>query len=215
MTQAQIAVVIPAYNEAQTVADVVRAALLLTPEVIVASDGSSDDTASVARAAGARVVELSVNAGKGPALHAALRATDAEYVLMLDADLLGLTLAHLHILTGPVLAGRLGMSIGIFDGGGLMTDLGNKLAPHLSGQRACKRLWLLNVPGLGEERWPEPAITDALKRGGMKWDYVELPGLKQVMKEEKRGFWKGVGHRSRMYVDLLGYRRRRKKGQRD
>ena len=215
MIPAQIAVVIPAYNETQTVADVVRAALLLTPEVIVASDGSSDDTASVARAAGARVVELSVNAGKGPALHAALRATDAEYVLMLDADLLGLTLAHLNIMLEPVLAGRLGMSIGIFDGGGLMTDLGNKLTPHLSGQRACKRLWLLNVPGLGEERWPEPAITDALKRGGVKWDYVELPGLKQVMKEEKRGFWKGVGYRSRMYVDLLGYGRRRKKGQRD
>ena len=215
MTPAQIAVVIPAYNEAQTVADVVRAALLLTPEVIVASDGSSDDTAQVARAAGARVVELHPNGGKGPALHAALKATNAEYVLMLDADLLGLTLAHLNILIGPVLAGRLNMSIGIFDGGGLMTDLGNKLTPHLSGQRACKRLWLLNVPGLGEERWPEPAITDALKRGGVKWDYVELPGLKQVMKEEKRGFWKGVGYRSRMYVDLIGYGRRRKKGQRD
>jgi Glycosyl transferase family 2 len=215
MTPASTAVVIPAYNEAQTVADVVRAALLLTPEVIVASDGSSDDTASVARAAGATVVELNPNAGKGPALYAALQATEAEYVLMLDADLLGLTLAHLNIMLGPVVSGRLGMSIGIFDGGGLMTDLGNKLTPHLSGQRACKRLWLLNVPGLGEERWPEPAITDALKRGGVKWDYVELPGLKQVMKEEKRGFWKGVGYRSRMYVDLLGYGRRRKKGHRD
>ena len=204
-------VVIPAYNEAQTVADVVRVALLLTPEVIVASDGSSDDTAGVARAAGATVVELNPNAGKGPALHAALKAASGEYVLMLDADLLGLTLEHLNIMLGPVVSGRLDMSIGIFDGGGLMTDLGNKLTPHLSGQRACRRAWLLGVPGLGEERWPEPAITDALKRGGARWDYVELPGLAQVMKEEKRGFWKGVGYRSRMYVDLMGYQRRKKK----
>jgi len=211
MTHAKIAVVIPAYNEAQTVAEVVRVALLLTPDVTVASDGSSDDTAGVARAAGAKVVELNPNVGKGPALHAALKATAAEYVLMLDADLLGLTLEHLNILSGPVLAGRLDMSIGIFDGGGLMTDLGNKLAPHLSGQRACRRTWLLNVPGLGEERWPEPAITDALKRSGARWDYVELPGLAQVMKEEKRGFWKGVGYRSKMYVDLLGYGRRKKR----
>lgn len=211
MTHAKIAVVIPAYNEAQTVAEVVRVALLLTPDVTVASDGSSDDTAAVARAAGAKVVELNPNVGKGPALHAALKATAAEYVLMLDADLLGLTLEHLNILSGPVLAGRLDMSIGIFDGGGLMTDLGNKLAPHLSGQRACHRTWLLNVPGLGEERWPEPAITDALKRSGARWDYVELPGLAQVMKEEKRGFWKGVGYRSKMYVDLLGYGRRKKR----
>jgi glycosyltransferase involved in cell wall biosynthesis len=211
MTPVNIAVVIPAYNEEQTVAEVVRAALLLTSEVIVASDGSSDQTVQVARDAGAQVVELTQNAGKGPALYAALRATDAEYVLMLDADLLGLTLAHLHILLEPVLAGRLDMSIGIFEGGGIITDLGNKLTPHLSGQRACKRLWLLHVPGLGEERWPEPAITDALKRGSVRWDYVELPGLAQVMKEEKRGFWKGVGYRSRMYVDLMGYKRRKKK----
>ena len=215
MTQKDVAVVIPAYNEAQTVAEVVRVALLLTPDVTVASDGSSDDTAEVARVAGAKVVELHPNAGKGPALYAALKATSAEYVLMLDADLLGLTLAHLNILSGPVLAGRLDMSIGIFEGGGLMTDLGNKLTPHLSGQRACRRAWLLQVPGLGEERWPEPAITDALKRGGARWDYVELPGLAQVMKEEKRGFWRGVGYRSKMYVDLLGYGRRKKKSSRD
>lgn len=215
MTRINVAVVIPAYNEAQTVADVVRVALLLTPEVIVASDGSTDETAEVARTAGARVVELSPNAGKGPALHAALNATDAEYVLMLDADLLGLTLDHLNILLDPVTGGRLDMSIGIFEGGGIMTDLGNKLTPHLSGQRACYRTWLLNVPGLGEERWPEPAITAALKLSRLRWEYVELPGLAQRMKEEKRGFWKGVGYRSRMYVDLLGYGRRRKKNMKD
>jgi len=215
MTPPKTAVVIPAYNEAHTVAEVVRVALLLTPEVIVASDGSSDDTAGVARAAGAKVVELNPNGGKGPALYAALTATTAEYVLMLDADLLGLKLEHLNILLRPVVSGQLDMSIGIFEGGGLMTDLGNKLTPHLSGQRACKREWLLRVPGLGKERWPEPAITDALKRSGVRWDYVELPGLAQVMKEEKRGFWKGVGYRSRMYVDLIGYRRRKKKVQKD
>ena len=215
MTQPSIAVVIPAYNEAQTVADVVRAALTLTPDVVVASDGSSDDTAEVARAAGARVVERPPPGGMGPALPAAHTATAAEVVVMLDADLLGLTREHLDILLRPVVQGELDMSIGIFEGGGLMTDLGNRLTPHLSGQRACRRAWLLGVPRLGDERWPEPAITDALKRGGVRWDYVELPGLAQVMKEEKRGFWKGVGYRSRMYVDLLGYQRRKKKGLKD
>ena len=220
MNNEHVAVVIPAYNEAQTVAAVVRAALSLTPLVIVASDGSSDGTAEVAREAGAQVVELHQNAGKGPALYAGLRAAEehpggAEYVLMLDADLLGLTLDHLHILLGPVERRELDMAIGIFEGGGLMTDLGNKLTPHLSGQRACRLDWLLNVPGLGQERWPEPAITDALRRGHLRWDYVELPQLAQVMKEEKRGFWKGVGHRSRMYADLLGYGRRKRRSRRD
>ena len=219
MTNERVAVVIPAYNEAQTVAAVVRVARQLTSFVVVASDGSSDGTAQVARDAGALVVELPQNAGKGPALYAGLKAADAashaDYVLMLDADLLGLTVEHLHILLRPVQDGTLDMSIGIFEGGGLMTDLGNKLTPHLSGQRACRLRWLLQVPGLGQERWPEPAITDALKRSGVRWDYVELPNLAQVMKEEKRGFWKGVGYRSRMYVDLLGYRRRKKKSEKE
>ena len=208
-----VAVVIPAFNEAQTLSPVVAAALELTPDVVVASDGSTDETAQVARDAGARVIELPTNAGKGPALKAALEATQAEYVLMLDADLVGLSRAHLDILLAPVLSGQLEMSIGIFDGGGLMTDLGNKLTPHLSGQRACKRRWLLSVPHLGEERWPEPAITAALKEQGVRWDYVELPGLAQVIKEKKRGFWKGAKYRTRMYIDLFGFRRRKKKAE--
>ncbi|AZI41347.1 glycosyltransferase family 2 protein [Deinococcus psychrotolerans] len=208
-----VAVVIPAFNEAETVTDVIQAALSLTGDVVVASDGSTDNTAEVARAAGAQVVELPHNAGKGPALKAALQATTADYVVMLDADLVGLKREHLDILLSPVLSGKLGMSIGIFDGGGLITDLGNKLTPHLSGQRACARAWLLSVPHLGAERWPEPAITAALKEQHIKWDYVELPNLKQVMKEKKRGFWKGARYRTKMYIDLFGFKRRKKKAE--
>lgn len=212
---ARVAVVIPAYNEEGTVAEVIRVARDLTPEVIVASDGSRDRTPQVAREAGARVVELRENAGKGPALQAALEATDAEYVIMLDADLMGLTRAHLERLLAPVLAGEVDMAIGVFEGGGsFASDWGNKLTPNLSGQRACRRAWLLGVPRLGQERWPEPPITDHLRATGARWAYVELGQVSQVLKEKKRGFWKGVGHRTRMYVDLLTYRQRRKRGER-
>jgi glycosyltransferase involved in cell wall biosynthesis len=207
---ARIAVVIPAFNEEGTVAEVVRVARQLTPEVIVASDGSSDSTAAVARAAGARVVELPENAGKGRALGAALAQTDADYIVMLDADLTGLTPGHLRTLVQPVLAGSLDMSIGVFEGGGFVTDWGNKLTPHLSGQRASRRDWLLGVPHLTDERWPEPAITAHLKGTAARWDYVELPNVAQVVKEKKRGFWRGAGARTRMYAQLLTYRARRK-----
>lgn len=206
-----VAVVIPAYNEADTVAEVVRVGLSLTPEVVVASDGSADDTAGTARRAGARVVELTENVGKGGALHAALQAARADYVVMLDADLTGLTGDHLDTLLRPVLAGELDMSIGVFEGGGFVTDWGNKLTPHLSGQRACRRDWLLGVPDLAHERWPEPAITEHLKSTGARWAYVELPQVAQVVKEKKRGFWGGVKARSRMYAQLLTYRARRRR----
>ncbi|WP_075830953.1 glycosyltransferase family 2 protein [Deinococcus marmoris] len=206
-----VATVIPAYNESETVAEVVRVALELTPEVVVASDGSDDDTAAVARAAGARVVELSENVGKGAALRAALDATDAEFIVMLDADLTGLTLDHLERMLRPVLDGRLDMSIGVFEGGGFVTDWGNKLTPNLSGQRVCRRDMLLAVPHLGEERWPEPAITAYLKDTGARWDYIELPHVGQVLKEKKRGFWNGAWARTRMYADLVTFRARRKR----
>lgn len=206
-----VGVVIPAYNEAETVAAVVRVALELTPQVVVASDGSDDNTAAVARAAGAQVVELTENGGKGAALRAALNAADAEYIVMLDADLTGLTLDHLMRMLCPVLGGELDMSIGVFEGGGFVTDWGNKLTPHLSGQRVCRRDLLLAVPHLGEERWPEPAITAHLKSTGARWDYVELPQVGQILKEKKRGFRNGVWARTRMYADLLTFRARRKK----
>ncbi|WP_102126641.1 glycosyltransferase family 2 protein [Deinococcus planocerae] len=209
--QARVAVVIPAFNEEDTVGSVVQVAREFTSEVVVASDGSSDGTPQAAREAGAQVVELHENAGKGPALKAALEATEAEYVVMLDADLIGLTREHLEVLLRPVLAGELDMAIGVFEGGGFVTDWGNKLTPHLSGQRACRREWLLEVPHLGEERWPEPPITDHLKNTGARWGYVELPQLRQVLKEKKRGFWKGVGFRTKMYADLLTYRARKKR----
>jgi len=48
-----ISVVIPAYNEAVRIGDVVRGALAVADEVIVVGDGSRDDTASIAMAAGA------------------------------------------------------------------------------------------------------------------------------------------------------------------
>ncbi|WP_189063008.1 glycosyltransferase family 2 protein [Deinococcus seoulensis] len=208
---ARVAVLIPAFNEQDTVAAVVEVARQFTDEVIVASDGSSDGTAQVARQAGAAVVELPENGGKGAALRAALDATQAEFVVMLDADLTGLSAAHLQTLLNPVQAGTLDMSIGVFEGGGFVTDWGNKLTPHLSGQRACRRDWLLGVPGLGEERWPEPAITQHLKVTGARWAYVDLPNVAQVVKEKKRGFWRGATARTRMYVSLLTYGVRRRK----
>ncbi|MEW6421476.1 MAG: glycosyltransferase family 2 protein [Deinococcota bacterium] len=211
-TGARVAVVIPAFNEEETVAGVIQVARELTPEVVVASDGSSDRTAQVAREAGARVVELHENMGKGPALKAALEATHAEYVVMLDADLVGLTRQHLEQLLRPVQAGELDMAIGVFEGGGFASDWGNRLTPHLSGQRACRRDWLLSVPRLGEERWPEPPITDHLRATGARWNYVELGQVRQVLKETKRGFWKGAQARTKMYADLLTYKRRKKRG---
>lgn len=84
----RVLVVIPAYNEAVRVASVVTGARIHRP-VLVVDDGSTDDTAARAEAAGASVLRQMPNQGKGAALRAGFRwALQAGYdaVLTLDAD---------------------------------------------------------------------------------------------------------------------------------
>ena len=83
-----ILAVIPAFNEGPRVAEVVRGATVHLP-VLVVDDGSTDDTARMAEAAGATVLVQWPNQGKGAALRAGFRhAIGAGYeaVVTLDAD---------------------------------------------------------------------------------------------------------------------------------
>ncbi|MEI6571727.1 MAG: glycosyltransferase family 2 protein, partial [Actinomycetes bacterium] len=82
-------VVVPAYNESAAVGDVVRALLDAGLDCVVVDDGSKDNTAEVARSAGAHVVVLPLNLGVGGALRCGFRyAVDRGYtrVVQCDAD---------------------------------------------------------------------------------------------------------------------------------
>ena len=81
-------IVIPAFDEVGTIAEVVRGACPYGP-VLVVDDGSSDGTAVAAETAGAMVLEIPRRRGKGAALRAgvaAARAGAAEHVITLDGD---------------------------------------------------------------------------------------------------------------------------------
>jgi glycosyltransferase involved in cell wall biosynthesis len=87
----EISIVIPCLNEAETLQGCVVEAFAalesngVTGEVIVADNGSSDGSQEIARQAGARVITVS-RKGYGNALQGGIRASEAEYVLMGDAD---------------------------------------------------------------------------------------------------------------------------------
>jgi glycosyltransferase involved in cell wall biosynthesis len=88
LSKRSIVAVIPAYNEGSSIAKVVGGALAHLP-VIVVDDGSTDDTAAMARDAGATVIEQRPNQGKGAALRAGFRAALADgavAILTLDGD---------------------------------------------------------------------------------------------------------------------------------
>jgi glycosyltransferase involved in cell wall biosynthesis len=82
-------VLIPAFNEALYIADVVERARQHVAEVVVIDDGSSDGTADIARAAGANCLQLSENCGKASALRTGIayaRDQNFTHVITLDGD---------------------------------------------------------------------------------------------------------------------------------
>lgn len=83
-----VSILIPAYNEGPVVGDVIRALRDAAPwhEILLIDDGSSDETAQAAAAAGGRVLRHPYNKGNGAAVKTGIRAATGEFVLVIDGD---------------------------------------------------------------------------------------------------------------------------------
>ncbi len=208
----KVAAVIPAFNEEETIGPVLDTVTSLKDiaEIIVVNDGSTDRTGEVARRHGARVHDLLTNQGKGAAMQAGADSTQADVILFLDADLIGLSAHHVRTLLRPVVDGEADMSIGVFEGGRVATDLAQVVAPYLSGQRAVRRALLSAISDLEVSRFGvEIALTRYAKRTGSRVVEVELSDLTHRMKEEKLGLVRGFAARMRMYWEIVKYAGRR------
>lgn len=202
------ALIVPAYNEARTVKSVLAIAQQaeMFREIICVDDGSSDGTAIAAGEVDGVVVVSQKNSGKALALFAGFSITNCPVVTFLDADLTGLTPKHIRNLVEPVIQEKADATIGIFKAGRGVTDLAQKIAPMISGQRCLKRsllqdfdLW--DKTGFGIEH----ALNDHLRKKGVEQLEVEFVGASHLMKEEKRGFFKGFLQRMKMYADIVKY----------
>ena len=134
------AAIIPAYNEAATIGEVIDVASKseLIDEVLVVVDRSDDGTDRVASEHGARVLRVPTR-GKGQAMAAGVAATAADTVLFLDADLLGLRTDHVDRLVRAVSVDGAGMACGLFDRGRWLNPLFLHALPILTGERAVRR----------------------------------------------------------------------------
>lgn len=202
----RVATVIPAFNEEKNLPQVLNAikdCRDLT-EVIVVNDGSSDRTSEVAKEFGCKVIDLPSNLGKGAAVMAGVKITDAPYIMLLDADLIGLRPDHIRSLLEPIEQGRAEMTIGIFKSGRTLTNLSQRLTPFLNGQRVIKRDIFQKLPVLDVSRYGVDLILSRYaKKIGLKVARVELEEITQVMKEEKLGFVPGLIARLKMYWEVL------------
>lgn len=204
----KIAIIVPAYNEEKQIAGVLSVLKQVKDidEIIVVNDGSTDDTSLIARNFGAKVIDLKSNIGKGGAIYKGAKETDADIVVFIDADLIGLKPTHVNSLIKPILDGIADMAVGIFTSGRFRTDISQKMFPFISGQRAIKRSFIESMEDLELSRYGiEIAITKYAKEMGLATSAVPLEDLTHVMKEEKLGYPKGFLARLHMYREMLVY----------
>ena len=219
-----VAVVIPAYNEAERIGETVTAALALpgVDAVVVASDGSTDATVRVALDAGATVWRTRRNQGKAAAMLAgaeAVRALDQRqqagtprHLLFLDADL-GKTAANAGPLIEPVAAGAADMTIAAFanriklgghgfvvrlSGAGIRRATGWTPTQPLNGQRCLTRAAFDAARPLARGFGVETAMTIDLKRKRFRILEVKV----DMAHRATGGDLSAQFHRARQFLDV-------------
>jgi hypothetical protein len=219
-----VAAIVPAFERADSVGATARALLRLgragggrddvwVDRVLVVDDGSGDATSAEARAAGAEVLCLPDNRGKGAAVAAGIAACDdADVFLLIDADL-GNSAASADRLLAPVLADEADLVVGALPAAGRKGGFGGVkrlaasgirracgLTAHapLSGQRAVRAAYVRDLHS-AERFGLEVAMTIDAVRAGARTLEVPVPMDHRHTGRTLRGFL----HRGRQGVDIL------------
>ena len=196
----RVSAIIAAYNEEQSIADVLTVLQKspLVDEILIVSDGSTDATVDIARQFDVRILALRENRGKGQAMRLGVDHAAHDVLFFVDGDMLDLTNEHIEALVRPVLERKCEMNVGVRHRGPLLDFFHLKLhfGPVLSGIRAMRRAVFETVPAMYQHRFKiELALNCFCARAGFRqWNTV-IYDLGHVIKENKRGIRKGLSSR--------------------
>jgi glycosyltransferase involved in cell wall biosynthesis len=207
----RITVIMPAYNEAHGIGDVLNAVRDYLPyaEFLVVDDASADDTRAQAEAAGARVVRHPVNRGNGAAVKTGIRHASGDVVLLMDAD--GqMNPAYIPLLLDKIAEGFdmvVGTRSTTTQGDTVTRRLGNQALDWFggylvesevrdltSGFRAIRREVILEFLHLLPNRYSYPTTsTLSLLQAGYMVGYVPIEGQqRQGGKSRQQLFRNGI-----------------------
>jgi glycosyltransferase involved in cell wall biosynthesis len=196
LTRHGISCVVCAYNEEHRIRNILDAVDRhpALAEVIVVNDGSTDQTeALLATYPSIKVISYSPNRGKTYALSRGIAAAAYGHLMLLDADLAGVTPADIDALAAPVIGGEADVSISLRS---------NSLAVYramgldfVSGERVLPASLLKDAVEAMQRlpRWGGEAFMNALIiERGLRLAVVYWPDVVNVRKYAKLGRWRGM-----------------------
>lgn len=196
----RISAIVPAYNEAGSLLKVL-VPLKETPavkEIIVVSDGSTDDTALLAEGAGARVIALPQNLGKTRAVLRGVAEAEHPVILLCDADLVNLRTEHFVDMIRTFCEG---FDMVIMDKGGQPWVFRTLLqsVPAVSGTRIFEKEQFAQVRFRESDRFQfENRINEYFLAHGLTIAVSPAPQVHDTRKYRKYPFLKGL------FLDIRG-----------
>jgi glycosyltransferase involved in cell wall biosynthesis len=215
-TEVLLSVIMPVYNEAATVDQVIRKVLAQRPvqELVVVDDASRDSTQDVLKKLAAtepriRLFQHPVNQGKGAALRTGIQQASAEYVIIQDADL-EYDPSEYFLVLNPILAGKADVVFGSRFGGSsahrvlyYWHSVGNKVLTTLSNMatnlnltdmETCYKTFrrdVLKKIVIEENRFGfEPEITAKVSKLKVRIYEVAISYYGRTYEEGKKVNWK-------------------------